>query len=172
MSRDARDGWEAFRPYLEMLARSRVPEERRGQVDLSGAVQETLIRVERRGDAVSFENEAQRRAYLRRTLFNLLGDRLAACPPTVPLPEGSGPALDETSPSQVLIREELLGRLAEALNALTSEEREAVQAHFLDGATQAEIAERLGRTRGAVAGLIRRAIDKLRMRLAEPSSRS
>ena len=65
MSHDAHDTWESYRPFLEMLARSRVPGDRRGVIDPSGAVQETLANVERLGDTANLETDDQKRVYLR-----------------------------------------------------------------------------------------------------------
>jgi len=74
----------------------------------------------------------------------------------------------ETVPVRLPVRDGLLDRLAEALGSLAAEEREAVEAHFLGTATQPKIAERIARPPGAVAGLIRRGIERLRQRLLGP----
>jgi eukaryotic-like serine/threonine-protein kinase len=77
---------------------------------------------------------------------------------------------DATLSRPLLLRVELLDRLTGVLETLTCDEREAVEAHFLAGTSQLEIAEKLGRTREAVTGLIRVGINKLERRLLEPLS--
>ncbi len=84
MSRDAHDTWGSYRPYLEMLAHSRVPAERREAIDPSTAVQETLAHFERHGDTPALETDDQKRAYLRQTLFDVLDGRMLADSPTAP----------------------------------------------------------------------------------------
>jgi hypothetical protein len=83
MSEEAQATWESYRPYLELLARSTLAADVHSHIDLSGAVQETLISVERSQDTVQFETEVQKRAYLRKTLLDVLDDRMAADSPTV-----------------------------------------------------------------------------------------
>ncbi len=73
----------------------------------------------------------------------------------------------ETVPVRLLVRDGLMDRLAEALGSLAKEEREAVEAQFLGKAVQAGIADRITRPPGAVAGLIRRGIERLRQRLLD-----
>jgi len=77
MSHDAQDAWGSYRTYLEILARSKVPADRREAIDPASAVQETLANVERQGDTTELETEDQKRVYLRKTLFDVLDERMA-----------------------------------------------------------------------------------------------
>jgi RNA polymerase sigma-70 factor (ECF subfamily) len=72
-----------------------------------------------------------------------------------------------TTPSQHAMRAEDVARLAVALRSLTSDQREAVRLRHLEGWPLARIAERMGRTPAATAGLIKRGVQALRERLAE-----
>jgi RNA polymerase sigma-70 factor (ECF subfamily) len=76
-------------------------------------------------------------------------------------------AAEQSSPSQQVAYQEQQLRLAEALEALPEDQRSAVELHHLQGLSVAEVAERLGRTRTAVAGLIKRGVAGLRHRLRE-----
>jgi RNA polymerase sigma-70 factor (ECF subfamily) len=56
-------------------------------------------------------------------------------------------------------------RVAEALATLPAEQREAVRLRYLENRSLAEIAERLGKTKTAAAGLIKRGMLALRKQL-------
>jgi RNA polymerase sigma-70 factor (ECF subfamily) len=176
------DGYELeqFRPYLRLLAEQQAGPRLRGNADLSGVVQETLFEAHRefaRGVSVALEH---RLAWLRRILANNLADaarRLSAEKRDVGRVVSLQQALEQSSrqldhwlavehPSlSPLERDEQALRLAAALSRLSDAQREAVALHYLSGMTVAEVAERLGRTRDAAAGLIRRGIRQMRVEL-------
>jgi RNA polymerase sigma factor (sigma-70 family) len=56
-------------------------------------------------------------------------------------------------------------RLAEALGRLPEAQREAIVLQTWHQCTLAEIAERMGRTRAAVAGLLKRGLSQLRVEM-------
>jgi RNA polymerase sigma-70 factor (ECF subfamily) len=60
----------------------------------------------------------------------------------------------------------LVVRLAEALERLPDDQRTAVELHHLKGRPLAEVAEALGRKKGAVATLLFRGMTRLRKELA------
>jgi RNA polymerase sigma-70 factor (ECF subfamily) len=66
------------------------------------------------------------------------------------------------SPSSEAAKEEALVRLSDALAALPPDQFTALSLHHLDGLALQATAEQMGRTRAAVAGLIRRAMEGLR----------
>ena len=71
-------------------------------------------------------------------------------------------AADQSSPSKKLMEKERSEQLADALLQLLDDERTAVVLkHFHDWSV-IEIAQQLGRTNNAVAGLLRRGLKKLR----------
>ena len=80
-------------------------------------------------------------------------------------------AADQTSPSQKAERNEQLLRMANALAALSADQRDAVMLHFLHGLPLAEVGTRLGRSQAAAVGLIQRGLKAMRSHLgAEPPS--
>ena len=76
-------------------------------------------------------------------------------------PAGADPA-DTVTPSRLLARKEAVERLLARLDALPEDYREALVAAKIEGCTTAEIAERMGKSREAVALLVYRAVRRLR----------
>jgi RNA polymerase sigma-70 factor (ECF subfamily) len=83
----------------------------------------------------------------------------------------SEPAAAHSSPSQRAMRAEDERRLTEALVRLPDDQREAVRLRHLEGWTLARIAEHLGRTPVAAAGLIKRGMVALRKLMEEGDDR-
>jgi RNA polymerase sigma-70 factor, ECF subfamily len=75
---------------------------------------------------------------------------------------------DQSSPSQSAMRHEELLRMAETLAELPEGQRRAIELHHLQGWPLAEIADELGKTKAAVAGLLHRGLKNLRMQLDPP----
>jgi len=169
---------ERYRSYLMLLVRLQLQPRFRGKVDLSGVVQQTLWEalqvLERDGaDAV-----VEPTALLRRLLANNLADefrrhhaqkrdRAREQSLDAALQESSARldailAAPHSSPSQRAERNEELLRLARALEDLPEAQRVAVELHYLRGWTLAAIAEHVGRTKPAVAGLLQRGLSALR----------
>jgi RNA polymerase sigma-70 factor (ECF subfamily) len=71
----------------------------------------------------------------------------------------------QTSPSQAAQRNERAYLLAEAINRLPEDYRRALVFRHLDGLPFASVAERMGRSEGAVRVLWTRALRKLREEL-------
>lgn len=175
------DFLERYRDYLGLLARLQVDPRWRGRVDLSGAVQQTLFeahQVLREGDGHS---DQERLAWLRKCLANNLTDefrKLDANMRDIRRERSLEAALRESSdrleawvaargssPSEHCQREEQAIQLAAALAALPEAQREALVLQHWHGWKVAEIALHLGRTRTAVAGLLKRGLAKLREEL-------
>ncbi|WP_442510205.1 sigma-70 family RNA polymerase sigma factor [Novipirellula sp. SH528] len=74
---------------------------------------------------------------------------------------------DQTSPCMKLIKQERSEQLAVALLRLLDDEQSAVVLKHIHNWSVAEIAQHLGRTQEAVAGLLRRGLKKLREHLRE-----
>jgi RNA polymerase sigma-70 factor (ECF subfamily) len=187
MDRDAAgpaEGFERWRNYLAALAGLQLSPRLRGKVDLSGVVQQTLWEAGRRPPQFSAENSAQEAAWLRRILAHNLADelrKLAAGKRDLARERsleaqladssarlGSWLAADHSSPSQRAERNEEAVRLANALARLPEAQREALVLQHWHGWTLAQVAEHLGRSRVAVAGLIKRGLQQLRRHLQAP----
>jgi RNA polymerase sigma-70 factor, ECF subfamily len=181
MSGDEDQGRELgrFREYLCLLARLEVTPRLRAVVDLSGVVQQTLLDAHKSWS--EGRTEAQTAAWLRAILVHNLTDeirRLGAKKRAVTREKSLDAALEhsatrlegwlaaeQSSPSQRAIRQEELLAMVRALAALPDSQRRAVELHHLKGLSLAEIAEELGVTKPAVAGLLHRGLKALRAEL-------
>jgi RNA polymerase sigma-70 factor (ECF subfamily) len=184
----ARDGdasdphLEAFRNYLELLARAGLDPRLRGKLDPADLVQQTLLRAVAAHDRFRGDN-ARRAAWLRTILGRLMIDAVRK----FGRPGGGGArersleaalehssarleaflAADLTSPSGRAERNERLLRLADALARLPEDQRRAVELRHLQGLSLAGIAARMERSVDAVVGLIHRGLRALRRDLEE-----
>jgi len=174
---------EQYREYLKLLARLELDPRFRGKVDLSGVVQQTLLEAHRDLHKLRGRSEAQTVAWLRKILANNLTDevrRLGAAVRDVTRERSLEAALEESasrlegwlsteqsSPSQQAIRQEQLAHMAGALAQLPEAQRQAVELHHLKGYPLARVATEMGRTKGAVASLVFRGLEKLRELLEE-----
>ena len=83
-----------------------------------------------------------------------------------PLPAGQGAFIDLlvaslTSASQAFSKTQKEFELMQAMEALTAEQREVIRLRFVDGWATKEIAEKLGKTDGAIRVLLSRTISQL-----------
>ncbi len=171
---------ERYRDYLRLLARLQLDPRLQGKIDPSDVVQETLLKAHRNLDQFRGRTDAELAAWLRRILVNNLADAVrkyqrevdAACALAAGVEESSARleawlAESGPSPSDLAARDEQLLRTAEALARLPDDQRRAVELHYLQDASLAEIAAATGRTEASVAGLLRRGLQKLRELLDE-----
>jgi RNA polymerase sigma-70 factor (ECF subfamily) len=170
--------------YLTMLARVQLEPRVRAKIDLSGVVQQTLLEALHKRAEFHRDHPAQELAWLRRILANNLADelrKLATRKRDLARERSLEAALDESSarlgewlaakqssPSQQAERNEMAVRLAVALARLPEAQREALVLQHWHGWPLARIAEHLGRTRAAVAGLLKRGLQQLREELDLP----
>ncbi|HEX3450665.1 MAG TPA: sigma-70 family RNA polymerase sigma factor [Isosphaeraceae bacterium] len=174
---------ERFRAYLILLARLEIAPRLRDKVDLSGVVQQTLL--EAHQGLINYpgrpKTEAEITAWLRSILSHNLADVLrklttrkrdvrrewsleqALDQSTSRLEQWL--TVDQSSPSQRVMRQEEILRMAATLATLPEGQRRAIELHHLQGWPLAEIAAELGTTKAAVAGLLHRGLKNLRMQL-------
>jgi len=174
---------ERFRCYLGLLARLQLGPRLQGKIDLSGVVQQSLLEAHRALQGRAERNRPIQPAWLRQILANNLRDevrKLGTAARDVSREysleaslEGSSSRLEawlvaeQSSPSQQAMRQEQMLALAQALNLLPVDQRQAVEWHHFQGRSLAEIARDMKRSKGAVAALLFRAVKKLRELLAE-----
>jgi RNA polymerase sigma-70 factor (ECF subfamily) len=171
---------EGYREYLRLLARLQLDPRLRGKVDPSDVVQQTLIKAHEHRDQFRGQSEAEQAGWLRRILANTLIDAARKFGRELALGRSLEQAVHESSvrleawlaaeqssPSELMQRQEQLLRLADALAQLPEDQRAAVELHHLRDASVAEIAALLDRTEASVAGLLRRGLKKLRELLNE-----
>ncbi len=168
---------EQYREYLRLLASQQIAVRFRGKIDPSGIVQDTLWEAHRELEQGINVLSGQRLLWLRRILANNLADearKLTAEKRDVgrevsldQAVEHSSQRLEEwlareISPGSAVEYEEQVLQLVAALTKLPAPQRESLLLHYWSGWTLVQIAEHLGRTRDAVAGLIKRGLRQLR----------
>jgi RNA polymerase sigma-70 factor (ECF subfamily) len=174
---------ERWRDYLRVLAQIHLAPWLCGRIDLSGVVQQTLLEAFRQKPLIEGGSSGLA-AWLRQVLAHNLADearKLAAGKRDVTrerslqaaLEESSSRlgtllAADQSSPSVRAQRNEDALRLAAALAELPEAQREALILQHWHGWSLARIAEHMGRSRAAVAGLIKRGLEQLRNDLPPP----
>jgi RNA polymerase sigma-70 factor (ECF subfamily) len=75
-----------------------------------------------------------------------------------------------TTPSEAFSRDQKQLRMLAALDTLPEEQREAIRLRYLVGLSSKEIAERLGKSDGAVRVMLSRGLGRLQAMMAEPST--
>lgn len=177
---------ERFREYLAVLARTQADPRWQGKIDLSGLVQQTLLEAYQASAQLADCNEAQRAAWLRRALANNLNDEIrklqtakravrremsldAKMAESASRLERLIPAPLST-PSEQMAQAERTVRIAQALAALSYNQRQVIELHYLRGQTLVEVADQLQTTKPAVAGLLHRGLKRLREILSEEES--
>jgi RNA polymerase sigma-70 factor (ECF subfamily) len=167
-----------YRDYLRLLARTQMGSRLRAKLDASDVAQQVLLRAHEARGQLRGTSEAEKLAWLRTILANVLAATMRRFEAAVrdisrerSLEGGlelSSSRLaclipaDQTSPSQRAERGEELLRLADGLAQLPQDQREVVELHHLQGLPIAEVAAEMGRTRPAVVGLLFRGLKKLR----------
>ncbi|TWU01177.1 sigma-70 family RNA polymerase sigma factor [Stieleria varia] len=172
---------EQYRGYLLMLAHRYLSERLRRRVDPSDIVQVTFL--EAKQDLANFRGNtpAEFSGWLRGMLKNNVATAVTRHVMTQkrsmnrevnmnsPAGDDSGGAAwitqlpgSSTSPSGVVIREEAVVALLNALHELPETQAEAIRLRYMEGLPLAEIVERMGKSDTAVAGLLKRGLQKLR----------
>jgi RNA polymerase sigma-70 factor (subfamily 1) len=173
---DVNDALGEYRAYLETLTFIQVGPRLRQEFDLSDIIQITLWEAYRDWDRIP-RDEPGRKRWLRRMFINNLLDEIKKIrrhPPKVSLEqllkdaEESSCRLqgwleaEDTPPGNRVAKQEEALRLLDALSKLDPRRRDALILQKYHGWTLAQIAEHLGCTGGAVAGLLRRGLKELR----------
>jgi RNA polymerase sigma-70 factor, ECF subfamily len=177
---------DGYRSYLRLLARAQLDERVQQRVDASDIVQETLLEAHRSREQFSGESAAELMAWLRRILARRLAhafrdhtrqrrDVRRQRSLEARLDASSAGleqllASDVSSPSQRVMAAERVQQLADALESLTPEQREAIIQHYFRGRSVPQIAATMLRSEAAVGGLLHRGMQALRTQLKSPGS--
>jgi RNA polymerase sigma-70 factor (ECF subfamily) len=172
-----------YEAWLKLLARL-IDSRFQGKVSASDAVQQTLLEAWRCWDDFRGDHEPARLAWLRQILAHQLAHLARHYGATQKRDVARERSIDQTlaqsaqrlerlaqpgqaTPSVVAVRREQQVRLAAALERLPDDYRQVIVLRNLEELSHDEIAERLGRTAGAVRMLWLRALAALREQLAE-----
>jgi RNA polymerase sigma-70 factor (ECF subfamily) len=172
---------EQYRGFLLMLAHRYLSEQLRRRIDLADIVQLTYLEAKRDLGAFRGETPAEFAGWLRGMLKNNVATAVTRHITTQKRSikreiDGTKQAAGQdsargwihqlpgstTSPSGVAIREEAVVALLEALHQLPETQAEAIRLRYMEGLPLAEIVERMGKSDTAVAGLLKRGLQKLR----------
>ena len=170
-----------YEPYLRMLARTQMRRAYQAKIGASDIVQQAMLQAVQAFDGFRGSTEAELRGWLRQILANHLchldrdlhrdkrdvrrersmEQKLAESSLRLEgLLAGQGP-----TPSQQVAVGEYVVKVAQAIEALPDVQREAVRLHYLEGLKLSEVATRLDKSTGAVAGLLHRGMKSLRTQL-------
>jgi RNA polymerase sigma-70 factor, ECF subfamily len=162
---------ERYRVYLRSIASRQLGSPLARRMDASDLVQQTFLEAQRQLDVLFGCDEPQLRAALRQilrcNLANAIRDHLHAGKRQAAREEHrnddelAGTNTDP-SPSMQLAHRELADRFVELLGQLPPDQADAVRMRYFEGLSVSEIADALGRTRTAAAGLIKRGLVHLR----------
>jgi RNA polymerase sigma-70 factor, ECF subfamily len=174
-----------FQPYLNVIAHRMLDERLQGRLDFSDIVQTTFLEASR--DFGSFRGESIESllAWLSNILRNNVAtahqEHLATQKRSArkevkirATSDSGGSSLgmedllpSETStPSQRVMRNEAAVVLAACLDKIPETQREAIRLRYLEGLPLKQIADRIGKSEMAVAGLLKRGLQALREEMA------
>jgi RNA polymerase sigma-70 factor (ECF subfamily) len=174
-----------YEPLLLLQVRSilQLDPRLRRRFDPWDLVQETFRRAWEKLDQFRGQTEKELLAWLRKILENVIRDELDKAHAQErdidreqsihDLVKKSSVYLDlfaaknQSTPSEHVVREEFQLRFAKAVGQLPDAQRDVVILRLINEASIAQIAEQLGRTEKAVAGLLRRGLGTLRELLPE-----
>ena len=166
---------EQHRPYLRLLAQRTLDSRIGVRADASDLVQQTLLSVVRNFKEFEGNHSAQFVAWLQVIHERNVVDTIRAHTadkravnrerPVVEDRDWISPQTD--SPSARAMRSEDMVQLAQAMETLPADQREAVRLRHLEGWPLRRIAETFGRSEEATAGLIKRGMAKLRQKFQQ-----
>ncbi|WP_149498646.1 sigma-70 family RNA polymerase sigma factor [Roseiconus lacunae] len=172
-----------YEPYLRMLARTRMRQAYQAKIGASDMVQQAMMQAVAGFDGFRGGTEAELMAWLRKILAHHLchldrdlhrdkrdirreqsmEQKLTASSMRL---EGLLAGSDQT-PSQNVVLGESVVQISQAIARLPDPQADAVRLHYLEGMKLSEVADELGKSTGAIAGLLHRGMKALRKQLGE-----
>lgn len=174
---------EDYREYLRLLAQLQLDGRLQGKIDLSGVVQQTMLEAYQALPKYERQDADHLAGWLRRILANNLTDeirKLKTDKRDLSRERSLEAALQQSSirlqawldagqssPSGHAQRQEQALQLSAALAKLPDAQREALVLRHFHDRSLAQIAQQLGRSHAAVAGLLKRGLQQLRNQLQD-----
>lgn len=170
-----------YEPYLRMLARTRMRRAYQAKIGASDMVQHAMMQAVQGFEGFRGSTEGELLAWLRKILAHHLchldrdlhrdkrdirreqsmEQKLAASSMRL---EGLL-AGDAPTPSQNVAFGESVVQISHAISTLPESQADAVRLHYLEGMKLSEVAAELGKSTGAIAGLLHRGMKTLRNEL-------
>ena len=170
-----------YRPYLILVAQSRIGTRLHRRCDPEDVVQDTMADANRGFSAFQGLTEAEFSTWIKRIHSNNLRDlvrkHVLAANQSLRIEQSlddcddsasfhwNEPAADHSSASQRVIRGENALRLAQRMQKLPATQREALRLRYLEGMTFEEIAGQMGKTVSAATSLVKHGLRGLRKRM-------
>jgi RNA polymerase sigma-70 factor (ECF subfamily) len=170
-----------YRPYLTLVAQSRIGARLRRRCDPEDVVQDTMADAHRGFRSFQGFTEAEFSAWIKRIHCNNLRDivrkHVLAANQSLEIEQSlddddgdaslrwNQPAADDSSASQRVIRGEDALRLAQRMQKLPDTQREALRLRYFEGMAVEEIARQMDKTVSAAANLIKHGLQGLRKRM-------
>ena len=164
--------FEKHRRRLAVLIHYKLNPNSRQFCDVDDLVQETQLRAFRDIGRFTYRTPGSFLRWLSAIADHVIVDRVRyenrerRAGEEVPFRSASNPAgpepADSRTPSRLLAQQQAVERLMTRLDALPEDYRQALILAKIEGLTTAEVAERLGKTREAVALLVFRALKRYR----------
>jgi RNA polymerase sigma-70 factor, ECF subfamily len=156
-----------YRPYLVVLSQNQIGPKLAVRCDPDDIVQETMADAHRGFPNFRGASELEFTAWIKQIHYNNLRDKIRTIPrpgspAEGPIDDANEPPDDATTASRRVIRGENALRLAHRLQQLPETQCEAIRLRYFEGLQVQEIAERMGKTISAAAGLIKRGLQGLR----------
>lgn len=175
---------ENFRGYLFMLAHRYLSDKLKRRIDPADIVQITFLEAKQDWEQFRGTTPGECAAWLRNILKNNVATAVARHVTTQKRSLSREVSFNNTnhnddsaahwmgelpgsttSPSRKAIRAESAKQLFDALHGLPETQAEAVRLRYLEGLSLSEIVDRMGKSETAVAGLLKRGLQKLRQSL-------
>jgi RNA polymerase sigma-70 factor, ECF subfamily len=169
---------EHFRSLLRMLITGKLDDVLQGKVDLSGVVQQTIWEAFKTCKDWDKLTSTQRISWLKSALKNNLIDEIrkaTAHKCDVTREQSIYQAIDSShrglekillanqlTPPNAAEKQEQIRILAEKIEQLPEDQRQAIRLHHLEEKNLAQTAAIMGKSDRAIAGLLRRGLKKLR----------
>jgi RNA polymerase sigma-70 factor, ECF subfamily len=164
--------------YLQFLANAHLPARYARKFGQSDIVQQTLLNAHAAREQFLGLTEAERIAWLRKILVRNMAHAIRdlrakkrdirrelsmeAVKGTSSTYLGDFLTIDQSSPSQQAVRYETDRDLADAIDQLPEIQRQAIVLRYWEGMSLQQLAESLGKSTPATAGILHRATRKLR----------
>ena len=172
---------EHHRGYLRVIAQRIIGQRLGNRLDASDIVQQTCMSAFGNIEGFVGETADEFVAWLRtiheRNVKNALRDHIGTQKRSISREQSiegdeaiaARVSIEQSSPSQRMMMGEQAVRLAEVLQHLPDDQREAVRLRYLEGWSLAQISEHMGRTKFSIAGLVKRGLIALRKHLRTES---
>jgi RNA polymerase sigma-70 factor, ECF subfamily len=164
--------FEKYQKRLAVLVHFKLSPQARAFSDVDDVVQEIFLRAFRDLQRFEYQSPGSFMRWLSAIADHVIIDRVryqnraGRAGENVPFRSESNPAgpepRDTKTPSRLFAQQEAVERLLDRLGALPEDYRQAILMAKIEGLSTAEMAERLGKPRDAVALLVYRAVKRFR----------